>query len=209
LENRIKECQLGLFADRTSTAMRTNQLRLWFASVAYVLIEGLRRIGPRATKLANATCGFIHLKLFKIGALVRVSVRRVKPSPLAILGSAAGRSHTPHAPQGPDANQTAHSRQRRSNRRSLRKLRHCRPPPDHACPLELQKRFALGSRLQTLRLFRNLLATQTLREIRANPCSFNFTAGQGAGGPAYLFVGSASPLLTFCDSSDRGQWGIE
>jgi hypothetical protein len=79
MENRIKECQLDLFADRTSTAtMRANQLRLWFASMAYVLIEGLRRIGLHATKLANATCGSIRLKLFKIGALVRVSVRRVK-----------------------------------------------------------------------------------------------------------------------------------
>jgi hypothetical protein len=79
MENRIKECQLDLFADRTSTAtMRANQLRLWFASMAYVLIEGLRRLGLHATELANATCGSIRLKLFKIGALVRVSVRRVK-----------------------------------------------------------------------------------------------------------------------------------
>jgi len=79
MENRIKECQLDLFADRTSTAtLRANQLRLWFASMAYVLIEGLRRIGLKATKLANATCGSIRLKLLKIGALVRISVRRVK-----------------------------------------------------------------------------------------------------------------------------------
>jgi hypothetical protein len=79
MENRIKECQLDLFADRTSTAtMRANQLRLWFASMAYVLLEGLRRIGLKATKLANATCGSIRLKLFKIGTLVRVSVRRVR-----------------------------------------------------------------------------------------------------------------------------------
>jgi len=79
MENRIKECQLDLFADRTSTAtMRANQLRLWFASMAYVLMEALRRIGLRATKLANATCGTIRLKLLKIGALVRISVRRVK-----------------------------------------------------------------------------------------------------------------------------------
>jgi hypothetical protein len=79
MENRIKECQLDLFADRTSTAtMRANQLRLWFASMAYVLLDGLRRIGLEATKLANATCGSIRLKLLKIGALVRISVRRVK-----------------------------------------------------------------------------------------------------------------------------------
>jgi hypothetical protein len=79
MENRIKECQLDLFADRTSTAtMRANQLRLWFASIAYVLLEGLRRIGLKATKLADATCGSIRLKLLKVGALVRISVRRVK-----------------------------------------------------------------------------------------------------------------------------------
>jgi len=79
MENRIKECQLDLYADRTSTAtMRANQLRLWFASMAYVLLCALRRIGLQGTKLANATCGTIRLKLLKIGALVRISVRRVR-----------------------------------------------------------------------------------------------------------------------------------
>ena len=79
MENRIKECQLDLFADRTSSAtMRANQLRLWFASMAYVLLESLRRIGLPATELANATSGTIRRKLFKIGALVTVSVRRIK-----------------------------------------------------------------------------------------------------------------------------------
>jgi hypothetical protein len=79
MENRIKECQLDLFADRTSTAtMRANQLRLWFASTAYVLLCALRRIGLAHTRLADATCGTIRLKLLKIGALVRVSVRRIK-----------------------------------------------------------------------------------------------------------------------------------
>ncbi len=78
MENRIKECQLDLFADRTSTrTMRGNQLRLWFASMAYVLIEALRRIALPATRLAQATAGTIRLKLLKLGALVRVSVRRV------------------------------------------------------------------------------------------------------------------------------------
>jgi hypothetical protein len=79
VENRIKEQQLDLFADRTSAAtMRANQLRLWFASFAYVLIEALRRIGLRFTQLADATCGTIRLKLLKIGAQVRRSVRRIK-----------------------------------------------------------------------------------------------------------------------------------
>ncbi|MER8887293.1 IS1380 family transposase [Mesorhizobium sp. M0816] len=79
MENRIKECQLDLFADRTSAAtMRANQLRLWFASMAYVLICALRRIGLANTRLARASCATIRLKLFKIGALVTISVRRIK-----------------------------------------------------------------------------------------------------------------------------------
>ncbi|HEV2186903.1 MAG TPA: IS1380 family transposase [Stellaceae bacterium] len=79
MENRIKECQLDLFADRTSAhAMRANQLRLWFASMAYVLIAALRRIALRDTQFAQASCGSIRLKLLKIGALVTTSVRRIK-----------------------------------------------------------------------------------------------------------------------------------
>jgi hypothetical protein len=79
MENRIKECQLDLFADRTSAkTMRANQLRLWFASMAYVLLCALRRIGLVHTQFAQATCGTIRLQLLKIGALVRISVRRVK-----------------------------------------------------------------------------------------------------------------------------------
>jgi hypothetical protein len=79
MENRIKECQLDLYADRTSTAtMRANQLRLWFYSMAYVLLCALRRIGLEQTNFAKATCGTIRLKLLKIGALVRISVRRIK-----------------------------------------------------------------------------------------------------------------------------------
>jgi hypothetical protein len=79
MENRIKECQGDLFADRTSTAtMRANQLRLWFASIAYVLLCGLRRIGLAHTQFAAATCGTIRLKLLKLGALVKISARRVK-----------------------------------------------------------------------------------------------------------------------------------
>ena len=78
MENRIKECQLDLFADRTSAAtMRANQLRLWFASMAYVLLCALRRLALQHTQFAKATCGTIRLKLLKIGALVRTSVRRI------------------------------------------------------------------------------------------------------------------------------------
>ncbi len=79
MENRIKESQGDLFADRTSAkTMRANQLRLWFASMAYVLLCALRRIALKHTQFAEASCGTIRLRLLKIGALVRVSVRRVK-----------------------------------------------------------------------------------------------------------------------------------
>jgi hypothetical protein len=79
MENRIKECQLDLYADRTSAhAMRANQLRLWFAAMAYVLLCALRRIGLAHTQFAEATCATVQVKLLKIGTLLRVSIRRVK-----------------------------------------------------------------------------------------------------------------------------------
>ena len=79
MENRIKECQGDLFADRTSTAtMRANQLRLWLASFAYVLICAVRRVGLAHTQFADATCGTIRLKLLKLAGLVRISARRIK-----------------------------------------------------------------------------------------------------------------------------------
>ena len=78
MENRIKEQQLGLFADRTSAhQMAVNQLRLWFSSVAYVLMEELRRLGLAGTALARAQCSTMRLKLLKIGARIRVTSRRV------------------------------------------------------------------------------------------------------------------------------------
>jgi hypothetical protein len=77
-ENRIKEQQLHLFADRTSAhSMRANQIRLFFSSIAYMLINSLRRLGLAGTELAQAQCQTIRLKLLKIGALVRVTVRKV------------------------------------------------------------------------------------------------------------------------------------
>jgi hypothetical protein len=78
MENRIKEQQLALFADRTSTAtMRANQLRLYFSSIAYVLMHTLRRVGLAGTELAKAQCDTIRLKLLKIGAQIRITVRKV------------------------------------------------------------------------------------------------------------------------------------
>lgn len=76
MENRIKEQQLDLFADRTSAAtMRANQLRLYLSSAAYMLMHALRRLGLRNTDLARAQCQTIRLKLLKIGAQVRLTVR--------------------------------------------------------------------------------------------------------------------------------------
>jgi len=78
MENRIKEQQLDLFADRTSAAtMRANQLRLYLSSAAYILMHALRRLGLKNTDLAHAQCQTIRLKLLKIGAQVRVTVRNI------------------------------------------------------------------------------------------------------------------------------------
>ncbi len=77
MENRIKE-QMCLFADRLSTsAMQTNQLRLYFSALAYTLMEALRRLGLAGTEWAQAQVDTIRLRLLKIGTVVRVSVRRV------------------------------------------------------------------------------------------------------------------------------------
>ena len=81
MENRIKEQQLDMFADRTSTSLfRSNQLRLWFSSLAYQLVEFLRREALAGTEMARCQCGTIRLRLLKIGARVKVSVRRVSLS---------------------------------------------------------------------------------------------------------------------------------
>lgn len=78
MENRIKEQQLGLFADRTSAeTMRANQLRLWFSSMAYVLMNELRRLGLCGTSMAKAQITTIRTKLFKLGALVKITVRKI------------------------------------------------------------------------------------------------------------------------------------
>lgn len=78
MENRIKEQQLGLFADRTSTTMmRSNQVRLYFSSLAYCLLQALRELGLVGTKRARAQCSTIRARLLKIGARVRVTARRV------------------------------------------------------------------------------------------------------------------------------------
>jgi hypothetical protein len=95
MENRIKECQLDLLADRMPAAtMRANQLRLWFASMAYVLMCALRRIALAATELARATCATIRLKLLKIGAQVTISVRRVH---IAMTAACPARAIFAHA----------------------------------------------------------------------------------------------------------------
>ena len=78
MENRIKEQQLGLFADRTSTALlRSNQIRLYFSSIGYCVLEALRRLGLAGTKMARAQCTTIRLRLFKIGARIRITARKI------------------------------------------------------------------------------------------------------------------------------------
>ena len=78
MENRIKEQQLDLFADRTSThQMRSNQLRLYFSSLAYVLMHALRRLALQETAMAQAQCHTIRVRLMKIGARVTFSIRRI------------------------------------------------------------------------------------------------------------------------------------
>jgi hypothetical protein len=78
MENRIKEQQLWLFADRTSCeTMRANQVRLYLSTVAYIVLRALREFGLRGTELAQAQCGSIRWKLLKIGGVIRVTVRRV------------------------------------------------------------------------------------------------------------------------------------
>jgi hypothetical protein len=77
MENRIKE-QMCLFADRLSTdEMNGNQLRLYFSALAYTLVEALRRLALKGTEWAQAQVDTIRMKLFKIGAIVRISTRRV------------------------------------------------------------------------------------------------------------------------------------
>ena len=77
MENRIKE-QMSLFADRTSTHwLRSNQIRLYFSTIAYQLMQALRRLGLTGTELAQAQCHTVRLKLLKIGALVRFTVRKI------------------------------------------------------------------------------------------------------------------------------------
>jgi hypothetical protein len=81
MENRIKEQKSFLFSDRTSAAtMRANQLRLFFSSVAYLLMSALRRLGLKDTDLAKVQCDTIRLKLFKIGARIRVTTRKIRVS---------------------------------------------------------------------------------------------------------------------------------
>jgi len=78
MENRIKEQQLMLFADRTSTSkMRSNQIRLYFSSIAYTFLQAFRRLCLAGTEMAKAQCDTIRLKLLKIGARIRITVRKI------------------------------------------------------------------------------------------------------------------------------------
>ncbi len=81
MENRIKEQQLYLFADRTSTGtIAANQLRLYFSGFAYVLLEGLRRLGLSGTGNARLQCHSLRLKFLKVAARIRITHRRIRLS---------------------------------------------------------------------------------------------------------------------------------
>ena len=112
MENRIKEQQLDLFADRTSAAtMRANQLRLWFASMAYVLLDALRRIGLRRPSSPTPPAArFASSSSRSAPGSSSASAASRSPWPAAIPGSATGGSPTPHSAPYADTNQTAHSR---------------------------------------------------------------------------------------------------
>lgn len=100
MENRIKEQQLGLFADRTSThALHSNQIRLYLSSIAYCVLAALRRLALAGTEMAQAQCGTIRLRLLKIGAQVRITARKIWISmaaghPAAAVFAAAHRKLT-------------------------------------------------------------------------------------------------------------------
>jgi hypothetical protein len=100
MENRIKEQQLDLFADRTSThAMHSNQIRLYLSSIAYCVLVALRRLALAGTEMAQAQCGTIRIRLLKIGAQVRLTARKIWISmaaghPAAAVFAAAHRKLT-------------------------------------------------------------------------------------------------------------------
>jgi hypothetical protein len=122
MENRIKECQGDLFADRTSAAtMRANQLRLWFASFAHVLFCAVRRVGLAHAQFAQATCGAIRLKLLKLAGLVRSargasSSRSLPPVPTPTNGASPERRQIAAIHQRPsgDPRQSDPTRARRA-----------------------------------------------------------------------------------------------
>ena len=94
MENRFKEQQLELFSDRTSThTFQGNQLRLWFSSLAYVLMQSLRQSCLTTTELADAQVGTIRTKLLKLGARVLISVRRIQIATTHGLSLPSGLCH--------------------------------------------------------------------------------------------------------------------
>ena len=131
MENRIKECQGDLFADRTSTAtLCANQLRLWLASFAYALLCAVRRIGLAHTQFAEATCGTIRLKLLKLAGLVRVSARRIK---FALALSLSLRRRMAAGRRPPRHNRLTRRRDAEKNA-AIQPTTHRRPPKDRPHP---------------------------------------------------------------------------
>ena len=201
MENRIKECQLDLFADRTSTAtMQANQLRLWFASMAYVLLCALRRIGLAHTQFAEATCGTIRLKLLKLGALVRVSVRRIK---IAMASACPWR----------DAVRTR-SRAAAPRHRLIRTGQRTGPTPPLPTPPKSRRRQSIaGTRLlhgsrQDLRRYsvrvRNAYS-RSYSSVAPSPFPLPQGEGEGRGGRHSSF---ASSVISAFSTFDTGQFAF-
>ncbi len=135
MENRIKEQQLDLFADRTSAAtMRANQLRLYLSSAAYMLMHALRRLGLKDTAMAHAQCGTIRLKLLKIGTRIRLTVRN--DLDLDVGGLSLSRNLRPyHAERAGDSASlltTRFTHNRKTHCFKLHRAEVCLHTPNHA-----------------------------------------------------------------------------
>jgi hypothetical protein len=129
MENRIKEQQLALFADRTSTAyLRSNPLRLYLSSFAYCLMQALRRLGLAGTEMAKAQCQTIRLRLLKMGAQIQITVRKVLAAPVG--GTSRGGTLRPNLPE-PDGVGTVALLK---NSGSIPPSRHRNPHRQQVCP---------------------------------------------------------------------------
>ena len=165
MENRIKEQQLDLFADRTSAGtMRANQLRLYLSSAAYMLMHALRRLGLKETHLARAQCQTIRLKLLKIGAQIRLTVRNVWISMSEALSPQRGLRRRCAQPPGHSSAllKTVPIDRPKKRNRSITQAEVCLNPFRH--PLQSPKNGSFTAINTTESLDRGLINIKTLRK---------------------------------------------